>query len=157
MRTNFLSILFFSYMFHVTSSVIIADNLRTHKFVFMPKNWLTVPILTLSSWNTYDQISFLTSKNNCDNTTRKRAFYIQYETGEEKKKTWSFQRNCKQEETYKDKTAWTKSEDNTTIKWTWILAKMETATKRRFQKRHSEKLDKSLKSSYAEVYLWVKQ
>ena len=91
MRTNFLSILFlFSYMFHVTSSVVITDNLRTHKFVFMPENWLTVPILTFSSWNTYDQISFLTSKNNCDNTTRTRAFYIQYETGEEKKENLIF-------------------------------------------------------------------
>ena len=56
------------------------------KMVFMSDNWLTLGILTFSSWNNYNQISLLTLKNNCDNITSTKAFYIKNETGEERKR-----------------------------------------------------------------------
>ena len=65
---------------------LIQDRQTTKKMVFMSDNWLTLGVLTFSSWNTYDQILFLTLKNNCDNITSTKAFYIQNETGEEIKR-----------------------------------------------------------------------
>ena len=77
-------------------SFIMSDKLKTHKFAFMPDNWLAVAILTFSSWRTYDEVLFLTLKKNCDNITPARAFYIQRKAGGKRKKTWSFESIRKQ-------------------------------------------------------------